>query len=188
MDKILFVDAALRRDSRTRALAGHLLERLDGDVTHLKLYEEDLPTLTEALIDFRGKCADSGDFSDGFFRYARQFADADTIVIAAPFWDNSFPAVLKKYIEALCVVGVTFFYTPEGIPQGLCRAKSLYYVTTAGGPIYDASFSFGYVKSLAQQMFGIESVYFLKAENLDIFGADVPAIMAKAFADAEAMA
>ena len=34
------------------------------------------------------------------FDLAGQFAGADTIVIAAPFWDLSFPAALKQYMQA----------------------------------------------------------------------------------------
>ena len=42
---------------------------------------------------------ESGDYSDRMFDYAKQFASADTIVIAAPYWDLSFPALLKTYFE-----------------------------------------------------------------------------------------
>lgn len=181
MDNILFVDSAARKDSRTRVLCRHLLERLDGNVTHLTLNDAEIPSLTEELIDFRAECSARGDFSDAIFDYARQFKDADTIVICAPFWDGSFPAVLKKYIESLCVTGLTFYYTDEGVPRGLCKAKRLFYVTTAGGPIYDDFFGYGYIKSLAGNMFGIEKTYFVKAENLDIDTSDADAIMRCAF-------
>lgn len=38
----------------------------------------------------------------------------------------------------------------------------------------------GYVRALAQGMFGIGDVVFVKAENLDIFGSDVNKIMSDA--------
>ena len=60
------------------------------------------------------------------FELARQFAAADQIVIAAPYWDLSFPAALKQYFEQINVLGITFAYTPEGVPKGLCRARKLY--------------------------------------------------------------
>ena len=63
---------------------------------------------------------------------------ADIIVIAAPYWDLSFPAQLKDYIERVNAVGVTFDYDQEGIPYGLCRAKKLVYITTAGGNIQES--------------------------------------------------
>ncbi len=57
----------------------------------------------------------SRQFDDPYFRYARQFAGADEIVIAAPYWDLSFPSVLKVYLEHICITGITFQYTPEGM-------------------------------------------------------------------------
>ena len=102
------------------------------------------------------------------------------IVIAAPYWDLMFPAVLKTYLENITVTGITFRYSEEGRPQSLCRAKALYYVTTAGGFIGQNDFGFSYVKALAQNFFGITDVHRYAAEGLDILGADVDRIMGKA--------
>ena len=48
------------------------------------------------------------------FRYARQFAAADKIVIAAPLWDLSFPAQLKVYLENIYVTGIVTKYSDAG--------------------------------------------------------------------------
>lgn len=187
MDNILFIDASVRDGSRTRELAEHLLRRLGGASETLTLDDGKLAPLTAERLAWRDECCRGGDFSDGYFAYAGQFAAADTIVIAAPFWDGSFPAVLKKYVETICVQGLTFRYTETGEPQGLCRAKKLYYVTTAGGPIFNDAYGFGYIASLAQTMFGIAETKCFKAECLDIDGADAAAILteAKSRIDAE---
>ena len=91
-----------------------------------------------------------------------------------------FPAVLKTYLENITVSGITFQYSEEGRPQSLCKAKTLYYVTTAGGFIEQNDFGFSYVEALAQNFFGINELYRYAAEGLDIFGADVETIMRKA--------
>ena len=114
------------------------------------------------------------------FSLARQFADAETIVIAAPYWDLSFPASLKQYFEQINVTGITFRYTEEGFPQGLCRADRLFYVTTAGGCYVPEEFGFGYIKALAQNFYDIQDIRLIKASGLDIDGADVNDIMAAA--------
>jgi FMN-dependent NADH-azoreductase len=99
-------------------------------------------------------------------RYAKQFAEADEIVIAAPFWDLSFPALLKAYVEQITVSGITFEYI-EGRPYGLCKAKRLTYVTTSGGPIF-VDFGYEYIKSLAKNFYGISETKAYRAMDLDV--------------------
>ena len=98
----------------------------------------------------------------------------------APYWDLSFPAALKQYLELVNVVGITFGYSENGMPFGLCRAKRLFYVSTAGGHYVPPTFGFDYVKALAQNFYGIMDVRHIEAAGLDIAGADVEAIMAGA--------
>ena len=121
-----------------------------------------------------------GNLDHPMFDLARQFARAKTIVIAAPFWDLSFPAMLKQYLEIINVVGITFKYSEEGVPIGLCAADRLYYVSTAGGHYVPEEYGFGYVKALAQGYYGIAEVQKIEAVGLDIIGADVDAILAEA--------
>ena len=111
------------------------------------------------------------------FALAVQFAKADEIVIAAPLWDLSFPAMLKQYFEQINVIGVTFHYTTEGFPEGLCHAKKLTYISTAGGDFYPEEYGFGYVRALAESFYGIHDVRLIKAVGLDIDGADEEKIM-----------
>ena len=175
--KLLYIDACARHDSRTRKLAEHLIGRTDAEVTRVYLYDRTWAATDEKVLKMRDAAKAAGDYSDAYFDNAKQFAAADEIVIASPFWDLSFPAVLKAYLETVCVCGITFRYSPEGIPIGLCRAKKLTYVTTAGGTIYDDSFGYGYVKALALSLFGIGQIECVKAEGLDIVGADAEEIL-----------
>ena len=110
---------------------------------------------------------------------ARQFAMADEIVLAAPYWDLLFPAAVRAYFENVTITGITFKYSKEGVPIGLCRAKRLIYVTTAGGSV-GKNLGYEYVKELSEGLFKIPNVRCFKAEGLDIVGADIGAIMQKA--------
>ena len=175
-DNILFINACVRPQSRTAELAWHLLNRLDGEITGVHLPTEGFSPLCHHDIEKRAL----HDFIGKEFEYAGQFSKADIIVIAAPFWDLSFPAVLKIYLENITVSGITFEYSEEGCPVGKCKAKKLYYITTAGGYIGHNNFGFDYVKALAQNFYGIDDVCFYSAEGLDIFGADVTSIMEEA--------
>lgn len=178
MEKVLFINSCVRENSRTLELAKHVLEKLTGDICEVNLEREYLKPLDGNMLKKRDRLVSEGNFCDPMFDYAKDFAQASTIVIAAPYWDLSFPALLKIYIEQITVCGVTFCYK-KGIPEGMCRAKRLIYVTTAGGVIYD-NLGFEYVKTLVQKLYGIDKVLFFKAENLDIKGNDVTDIMDKA--------
>ena len=177
---ILFVNACVRADSRTKYLADRLLNRLGQPYEEVRLWEFPFPPADGAFLDMRDRLLAGGDLGSPVFAPARQFARAETVVIAAPYWDLSFPAALKQYLEQINVVGVTFRYTAEGVPEGLCRAKRLYYVTTAGGFYAPEEFGFGYVKALAQGYYGIQDVRKLEAVGLDMDGADVDAILRSA--------
>jgi len=181
MDKsILYVNACVRKESRTRRLAEKLLAVLDSPFEEVRLEEIAFPTSNEAFLNLRDRLIAAGDFQHPLFDLARQFSRAETIVIAAPYWDFSFPAMLKQYLEQITVVGLTFKYSEEGVPLSLCSAKRLFYVTTAGGNFVPDDYGFGYVKALAQNYFGIRDVRKIEADGLDIVGADVNAIMAAA--------
>lgn len=186
MNHILYVDSCVNREtSRTERLARALLDRLDtadAQVTTVTLEDEHLVPLGGADIDRRTAASKAGDFADPLFAYAKQFAAADEVVFAAPYWDFSFPSMLKVYVEYLCAQGVTFHYSDEGIPTGLCRARRAWYVTTAGGYIGEYDYGFKQIEALCSLYFGIKDVRSFRAEGLDIITNDVEAIMAEALA------
>ena len=172
MKNVLFIDACARPDSRTRFLAEKVLAKLGEQTEEVNLYSEKLLPLTYEQLEERNRLIAAGDFSAPLFQFACQFAEADEIVIAAPYWDLSFPSVLRVYLEHTTVTGLTFRYSKTGVPIGLCQAKRLIYVTTAGGPIGDRNFGFDYVEALAKTFYGIPQVLCFQAENLDIWGAN----------------
>ena len=173
---ILFIDACARQESRTRRLADMVLsnicEKKDTDIVTVELYKEELKPVTQEMIKIRDKALADRDFSSSFFDMARQFADADIIVMAAPYWDFSFPAILKTYIENISVNGICFEYDDKGVPHGLCRAEKLYYVTTSGGEIGKLNFGYDYIKALVTGLYGIADAACIRAVGLDIYGND----------------
>ena len=169
---ILFINACVRGDSRTKRLADRLLDRLGGPVKEIRLDSFPFPDVDESYLTKREELVRDGKLDHPLLEPAVLFSKADEIVIAAPFWDLSFPASLKRFLELVNVVGVTFRYTPEGIPEGLCRANRLLYVMTAGGDAVPEEFGFGYVRALAKSFYGIPDVRLIKAAGLDLVGAD----------------
>ena len=176
MKNILYVNACIKREieSRTNRLAQaylkKYLENSDCRVTTLNLEDAALLPLSGKRLAEREKAIQNGDFSGSLFDYARNFAAADEVVIAAPYWDMSFPASLKLYIEQLCVNKLTFCYNEKGMPCGLTNVKKVVYLTTSGGYIGSNNFGFDYIKGVFSTLFGVADISFCSAEGLDIFG------------------
>ena len=175
--QILYVNACVRKESRTKRLADKLLSKLGEPYEELCLEKIAFPIVNEEYLNKRDQLISAGDFQNPAFDLARQFSEAKTIVIAAPYWDLSFPSMLKQYLEQINVVGITFKYSEEGVPVALCKANRLFYVTTAGGLYVPEDYGFGYVKALAQNFYGIQDVRKIEAVGFDIYGANVNSIM-----------
>ena len=177
MNKVLFINACLRRESRTLKIADAVISNINRTIQKIDLYKENIYPLNNHNLMLREKGALNNDFSDDYFIYAKDFKSADTIVIAAPYWDLSFPAILKTYFENICISGLTFTYDNEGKIISLCNAQKLIYITTAGGFILEKNYAFDYVDALAKNFFNIKDTVFIKAEALDIYPEKVDEIL-----------
>lgn len=176
MKKVLYINACVRKESRTDILARELLKRLGFEYEEINIAKAPYSPLSEEKLFRRTELIEKGDYSDPMFDAAKTFAGADLVVIAAPYWDLSFPSALKNYIENIYVTGIVSRYGDDGMPVGMCRAEKLYYVTTAGGP-YEPAYSFGYIKEMAEKFFGIKETELIAAEMLDIVGNDAQQIL-----------
>lgn len=165
----LYINACVREDSRTNRIAQALLRKIGEPYEELYLPGAHLLPLDNPTLIKRTELIEKNDYSNSMFDYAKAFAQADIIVIAAPFWDLSFPAVLKTYLENIYVTGIVSEYGADGRPHGLCQAKKLYYVVTAGGA-YTPDYSYNYIKELATVHFGIPETELIAAEMLDVEG------------------
>ena len=185
MKKLLFIDACVNRGiSRTEQLAQALLKVMNQngeyEIETLNLEDEDLKLFTGKESALRESLTRAGNFEGPLFTYAKQFAAADRIVVAAPYWDFSFPARMKCYLEQICVTGLTFTFSSKGIPGGLCHADSLHYVTTSGGSIGELNLGYEYLEKLCKVYYGINETVCYTAEGLDIEGNSVEEIMKEA--------
>lgn len=172
----LFVNACLRgEDSRTLTLCREYLEGMP-DVQEVNLAELKLEPFYAEQVQRRVDLQSQGLFEDPLFDLSKQFAAADEIVIGAPYWDLSFPAALKTYLEHVSVCDITFHYTEQAQCIGKCKASRLTYITTCGGSVEGANLGYEYFCGIAR-MFGIPETRFAAAENLDIVGIDIEAQM-----------
>ncbi len=179
MDKILFINGCIRPESRTLRLAKHLLCHLHGQVQEVNLEREAIPALTGKSLAYRQELLAKERFGDPMLRYARDFREADILVIAAPYYDVSFSSNLKNYLEAVACVGLTFYYDEYEVAQTLCKARKLYYVSTGGG-VLNKKYGYEYVKAMVGEFYHIFDVQGFFAEKLDLLGSDPEAILAEA--------
>ena len=184
MKKVLYVDCCVRRkNSRTAVIAKYFLDKLDKnkyDIEELCLMDEPMEYFKDGFFEQRERLLADKKFDHPRFRYAWQFKNADKIVIAAPFWDLSFPALLKVYIENLCVDGITFRTDETGL-HGLCKADHMVFLTARGGIYTDSPMEQGarYLEQMAK-FFGIAKFDCVAAEGLDIGAWPVAELMEQA--------
>ena len=170
---ILFINAAFREGSRTKALADKLLREYDeNEITKVSLSEGTFRPLDGDRLALYNTCVRKKNYADPLFDPAKQFAEADEIVIAAPFWNYTLPAVLHDYLELVCSQGVTFDLGTDGRYHSLCKAKKLTFITTAGGYIPENDHAFSYIKDLCEVFFDIREIRYVKADGLDVYGND----------------
>ena len=186
MKKLLFIDCCIREEgiSRTKALCRayldeYLLHHPDTEVEELRLPDEGLTWINAETADRRAALNQKRDYSGEMFRWARQYCEADRILVGAPYWDLSFPSLLKIYIENICVEGLTFVCTDTGF-EGRSNFDRMIFITTAGGYIAPAADGgTDYLRNIAAFTGnGCFEVY--KAEGLDIQGNDPDEILGKA--------
>lgn len=173
----LFINGCFRKGSRTLIIAQAYLKKIDTPINELKLGEISLPILDNVNTEKYCTACVTRDFSDNIFEYGKLFAQAEEIVIAAPFWNYSIPAQLHAYLELVCSQGVTFDIDADGSYHSLCKAKKLTYITTAGGYIPEADHAWAYIRDLAKVFWDIKNLNYIKAEGLDIAGNDVEKII-----------
>lgn len=166
MQKLIFIDSCMREESRTKRIATPIIAELSKryEVERIALEGASYPAVDSKTLQDRN----IGIVPEHFVDLAKKVAAADRIVIAAPFWDMSFPAILKLFIENLSLFGVTF-NTDDKTCYGLCKCQKLLYITTrgmnisTGDPLEQAT---PYLKALSF-LWGLGEIVTISAQNLD---------------------
>lgn len=189
--KILVIDSCIRKEqSRTKKLLDYVCGLIkekspDIELEVLDIMQENLQYLnTESLAERDGLIAE-GRYDHPRFRYAHQFAGADAIIVAAPFWDMGIPALLKTYIENVSVDGITFGCNEQGL-FGRSKAEWMLYLTTRGADYSNSSWvqDVPYIKALSEFL-GVDEFHCAAADKLDL-GIEVGPVLKKACDEAEA--
>ena len=191
---LLFVDCCIsyRGDrSRSHALCEAFLESYKKahpaeDIEVVNLQRMALKPFDQFSTDDRNALRNVKAFDAPIFKLARQFRRADRIVIGAPLRDLTFPAMLRVYIEYICVREVTYHYE-NGVCKGDCMARKLAYLTVSGGEEPEENLGTEYWRQLCRR-FGIPEFRHVEAYGLDTRPEEGEAIMAAACEKARELA
>ena len=166
MKTLIYIDACMRAGSRTRRIAERIIEELSERyaIETVDLREAEYPVVHNGILEDRNSGIVPPEYAD----LARRIAAADRIVIAAPFWDMSFPSALKVFFENMSLFGVTFDSNDKEC-YGLCKAEKVMYITTrgmnigTGDPLEQAT---PYIKALSH-LWGWGGLTVISAQNMD---------------------
>ncbi len=167
MQKLIVIDACMRDgDSRTKRILEPVVERLSEkyDVERILLDGDDFSAVGRKVLAERA----GGYVPEETVSMAKRIAEADRLVIAAPFWDMSFPSILKVFIEQMSLFNITFKDNGKEC-EGLCRCGKVLYITTRGMNIHTGDpleAATPYIKALSF-LWGLGDVLTVAAENLD---------------------
>ena len=169
MEKVLYINACIRQgDSRTLKIADVIIDELSKkyEIEEINLSLSKLQALNYNTINNRF----NGIIDPLAIEYANKFKDADKIVISAPFWDMSFPSILKVFFENISLNDITFKTGADGNTIGNCKANDLMLITTRGMLIEDESpldQASSYLKALGW-LFGIPNYYIVSLNGADV--------------------
>ncbi len=198
MSKVLYIKANAKPEgeSKTFTVSDAFIDEYkrnnpEDEIVTLDLYEEGIDFLSVEDIQavFGPKTEESKNHP--ILKYAYQFLEADKFVVSAPFWNLGLPAILKAYLDYICITGITFKYTEHG-PVGLCEGKKAVHIVSRGGHYLEGpatGFEMGdrYLRILFGFL-GIVDFSTIAVEGVDIIGADVDTIIQKAIKNAKEVA
>ena len=76
------------------------------------------------------------DTDEKFLKTARELAACDAVIVEAPFWDMTYPALLNTFIEKMSVFNIMFI--DDGVTcVGISKLKFMLYITKRGMNIKD---------------------------------------------------
>ena len=181
--KLVVVDGCISQrgaQSRTRTLAQAFLEAFlaahpDWETERVDVAALNLAPFTVEGLNDRDALASVGAWDAPVYDEARRFRAADAVVVAAPYWDLSYPAALRTYMEYISANGLAYHYEADGC-HGDCRAAWLVYLTSGGDFEHEDSVGVVHWRQLAA-MFGIPQFDYVFAGGMDIDPAKTPELL-----------
>lgn len=150
MAKILYITAHPYDESQSYSMAvgkafieTYKETNPHDEVIHINLYKEKIPHIDADVFSGWGKLQSGSGFEQlpqeeqtkvgRLGELSDQFISADKYIFVTPFWNFSYPPVMKAYLDAVSVAGKSFRYTENGQPVGLLTDKKAVHIQARGG-------------------------------------------------------
>ena len=169
-------------------------------IIRLDLCKQVPPVIDEDILAGREQLRQGEPFRDlnavqqqklyALHQLADQFAQADKWVFVTPIWNWGIPAVLKSYLDAVCVPDKTIKWTSEGT-VGLLQRKKALHIQSCGYRLTEEDqkndFSHSFLRHVLGKM-GVESVDFLLVQGMWDLGEESDGLLLDSMDRAERMA
>ena len=177
MKTLLFINGCIRgKNSKTYKLAKAYISKLEElynvNIIERILTKEEINPLKEENFSIENGIP----LPKENYSLAEEFARADEIIIAVPFWEFTFPAVLSCYIENISVPKITFAYNEKG-SYGLCQAKQMTYIYTSGNILVEEERIGEKLLNRLSKLYGIDNFDSIGVEGMDISEENAPYLL-----------
>lgn len=167
MKKIYYINSLIRKDeSRTRKLANKILDGIKDEVELIEINLSDLDINPYNEKTYEVKVQKGVD--DYYYNLSKDIANSDGLIIASPFWDMSFPSLLKTFLEKISLFDVMFI-SNEKECVGIAKCPFMFYIVTRGMKIEEGDFreqGTPYLKALCW-LWGIKNFDYVACNNFD---------------------
>ncbi len=184
MHTLVILSSILGERSHSRKLADHLVLRVkQGDpaarITVRDLAADPIPYFDGAAAGAlftppETRSVEQQRIVERSDALVAELMQADRIVFAVPVYNFSLPAQFKSYLDQVARAGVTFRYTPEGVPEGLVKGKEVVVLTSRGGKAAGTASDTltPYLRQILGFL-GMDNVTFIAAEGMAMGEASV---------------
>jgi len=189
LSKVLYITANPKQENKSFGLRVgrefiNEYKKLNKDdvIEEIDLFDTYVPMVDKDILNAWEKLASGTEFQNlkeeeknklvAFSSLTDQFINADKYVIVTPIWNFTIPAVMKAYLDTVCVAGKTFKYTENG-PVGLLQGKKVIHVQASGGffseePGKNLDFGTNYIRTI-MNFIGITDYETIYVEGMNQF-------------------
>lgn len=166
MKNIVYLNCCIRKEeSRTLKIATPIVEKIKEkhNVTEINL--SDMQLILYNNKEYTNKV--NGVHNINYYDYSKMIANCDGLIISAPFWDMSFPAQLKAFLEGISLFDV-MFVSDDVKCNGIAKCPFMALITTRGMNIStgdDLEQATPYLKALCW-LWGIKDFYCVDGKKL----------------------